>query len=230
MCISRSEKIVLSLVVFAWVSLAGGAGVPVADAAPVAASDAAPVRQPPAIPWDQMTSLQRHVAFFDWDGDGFITWAEDYAGLRALGIDPGSATVFATIIQSALATPTRGFPSLTIDVRAIASALHGSDTQIWDSAGHVVPEQFERWWATWDRNGDGGLDPLELTARTITESDLWDLFGIAATSGEFGLLYVVAAEDGRISHERMLEFYDGSLFYELAAEREGAWPWSWWWS
>ena len=186
-------------------------------------------RQPPAIPWDEMTALQRHVAFFDFDGDGYITVAEDYWGLIALGIDPVSAAAFATIINGALATPTMGYPSLTIDLRAIAAAVHGSDTGIYDNQGRFVPSQFERLFDDWDKNGDGGLDALELTQRTIVEADLWDVFGVAASGAEFGLLYAVAAEDGRLSRDRMRAFYDGSLFYVLAEEREGGLPWSWWW-
>jgi peroxygenase len=217
MVIQIPSKIVLSLALVAVLSIA----------LPRAAQAA---RQPPLIPWDEMSSLQRHVAFFDYDGDGYITPYEDWAGLCAIGIDPASAAVFSGIIQTALATPTRGFPSLVIDVRTIPAALHGSDTQIWDSEGHFVPAEFERLFAVWDLDGDGGLDALELTARTIGDSDLWDIFGTAASGAEFGLLFAVAAEDGRISHDHMLAFYDGSLFFELAEEREGAWPWSWWWS
>ena len=37
-----------------------------------------------AIPWDEMTALQRHVSFFDHDGDGYITVAEDYRGKLAV--------------------------------------------------------------------------------------------------------------------------------------------------
>jgi peroxygenase len=189
----------------------------------------APERQPPLIPWDDMTALQRHVAFFDWNGDGYITVIEDYRGLRALGIDPVSATAFATAINGALATPTRGFPSLTIDLRAIASSIHGSDSGIYDSEGNFVPEAFERLFAEWDRNRSDGLDPAELTARAIVDSDLWDVFGTVASAAEFGLLFVVAAEDGELSRDRMRAFYDGTLFYVLAEARAGEPSWGWWW-
>jgi peroxygenase len=186
-------------------------------------------RQPPAIPWDEMTALQRHVAFFDWNGDGYITVLEDYRGLRALGIDPVLSTSFATAINGALATPSRGFPSLTIDLRRIASGIHGSDSGIYDDEGNFVPEAFERLFRDWDLDGTGGLDPGELVARAVQDADLFDVFGVVASGAEFGLLFVVAAEDGELSRARMRSFYDGTLFYVLAEEREGAPPWSWWW-
>src|SRR5688572_13723203 len=73
-------------------------------------------RAEPAIPWDEMSALQKHVSFFDYDGDGFITLLEDYRGLRALGIDPVSASAFAFAIQTGLGTSTMGYPSLTISL------------------------------------------------------------------------------------------------------------------
>jgi peroxygenase len=186
-------------------------------------------RQPPAIPWDEMTALQRHVAFFDWNGDGYITVVEDYRGLRALGIDPVLASSFAAAINGVLATPSRGFPSLTIDLRNIASGVHGSDSGIYDSEGRFVPEMFERLFTDWDLDGSDGLDPLELAGRAVRDADLFDVFGVVVSGAEFGLLFVVAAEDGELSRDRMRSFYDGTLFYVLAEEREGEPPWSWWW-
>ncbi len=187
------------------------------------------VRQPPAIDWDDMTALQRHVAFFDYDGDGYVTLGEDYRGLRALGLDPVSSAAFATIINGALGTSTIGYPSLTISIYGIAGAVHGSDTGIYDSQGRFNEEQFDRLFADWDKNGDGGLNALELARRTVVEADLWDVFGVVASTGEFGLLFAVAAEDGKLSRDRMRAFYDGTLFYTLAEEREGQPWWGWWW-
>ena len=55
-------------------------------------------------------------------------------------------------------------------------------------------------------------------------------FGKIATRGEFGLLMTLAKDgtakgkDGKpvdtLSRERLQSFYDGTLFYELAAQRE----------
>ncbi|MBZ0236017.1 MAG: caleosin family protein [Deltaproteobacteria bacterium] len=175
-------------------------------------------RAEPAIPWDEMTALQKHVSFFDYDGDGYITVAEDYRGLRALDLAPGPAFAFAFAINGALGTPTMGYPSLTISIYDIDDGIHGSDTGIYDSQGRFVPEQFERLFADWDRNGSGGLDPVELAARTIDDADLFDLFGVTASAAEVSLLFVVAAEDGELSRDRMRAFYDGTLFFELEAE------------
>jgi peroxygenase len=185
-------------------------------------------RAAPAIPWDDMTALQKHVSFFDFNGDGYVTVLEDYRGLRALGIDPVSASAFATAINTALGTPTSGYPTLTISIYGIASAVHGSDSGIYDSQGHFVPSAFEALFDTWDRNGSGGLDPVELAQRTIDDADLFDLFGVTASAAEWGLLYAVAAENGELTRDRMRGFYDGTLFYDLAEERAGQIWWGWW--
>jgi peroxygenase len=173
-------------------------------------------RAEPAIPWDEMTPLQRHVAFFDYDGDGYITVAEDYRGLRELGIDPFSATAFAIAINGALGTPTMGYPSLTISLYDIDGGVHGSDTGIYDSDGQFVPENFDRLFDEWDWDGSDGLDPVEIAARTVDDAELFDLFGITASIAEFGLLFYIASEDGELSRETMRGFYEGTLFYDLA--------------
>ncbi len=185
-------------------------------------------RAEPAIPWDDMTALQRHVSFFDFDGDGYITVGEDYRGLRALAIDPVSSAAFAVAINGGLGTSTMGYPSLTISLWNIDGGIHGSDSGIYDADGNFVPAAFERLFDEWDRNGSGGLDPVELAARAVDDADLWDLFGVTASAAEFGLLFAVAAEDGELTRERMRGFYDGTLFYDLAEERADEIWWGWW--
>jgi peroxygenase len=185
-------------------------------------------RAEPAIPWDEMTALQKHVSFFDYDGDGYITVTEDYRGLRALGIDPVSASLFAFAINAGLGTSTMGYPSLTISLWNIDDGVHGSDTGIYDSEGNFVEAQFDLLFDEWDLDGSDGLDPVELAARTVDDAELWDLFGITASVAEFGLLFAVAAEDGELSRDRMRGFYDGTLFYDLAEERADECWWGWW--
>lgn len=185
-------------------------------------------RAEPAIPWDDMTPLQKHVSYFDYNGDGYITLFEDYRGLRELGIDPASSSAFAFAINGALGTPTFGFPSFTISLYDIDRGVHGSDTGIYDSQGRFVEEAFQNLFDDWDLNDSGGLDPFELAARTIDDADLGDVFGLTASAAEFGLLYAVAAEDGELTRDRMRGFYDGTLFYDLAEERAGMGWWAWW--
>ena len=173
----------------------------------------------PAIPWDEMTALQKHLAFFDHNRDTKVSVRETFSGLRMLGIPSVLAMPAAISINGAMATPTAGYPTLTLHIRSIEAGIHGSDTGIYDDNGVFVPEKFEAWFKTWDQDGDGALNLKELAKRLYKEEDLYDFFGLIASGGEFSALYLVAAEDGKISKERMLGLYDGSLFYTLARGR-----------
>ena len=89
----RTRSILLAAAIAAPALVAGCTD----DGTPAAATDTQALfgwdtpRAEPAIPWDEMTPLQKHVSFFDYNGDGYITVLEDYRGLRALGIDPASS-------------------------------------------------------------------------------------------------------------------------------------------
>jgi peroxygenase len=165
------------------------------------------------------TVLQQHVLFFDHNKDWKITLVETYLGLRYLGLDPVSSSFFAGVINGALGWPTSGYPTTTIDVHNIANAKHGSDTDVYDEQGNFVPAKFDALFANWDKNKDNALDLGELAQRTWDQADLFDVIGLIASGGEFGLLWVIANENGKISRKRMRGLYDGSLFYEIAASR-----------
>lgn len=173
----------------------------------------------PFRPWSEMNALQRHLSFFDSEGDGKVTLQENFRGLRDLGIPSLLALPFAIAINGAMATPTAGYPSFTLKLAHIDAGMHGSDSGLYDDEGRFDSDRFERWFSTWDKNGDGALDLKELAQRLFKETDLFDLFGSVASGGEFGALFLVAAEQGKISKERMRELYEGELFYAVAAAR-----------
>jgi peroxygenase len=171
------------------------------------------------MPWEQMTALQKHLAFFDENYDAKVTVAETYRGLRILNLAPPLALSAAIGINGAMATATAGYPSMTLRIPAIEAGIHGSDTGIYDDNGEFDPKKFESWFTTWDKDKDGGLNLNELAQRLYKEQDLFDFFGVIASGGEFGALYLLAAKDGKVSKERMVALYQGTLFYELAQER-----------
>lgn len=172
-----------------------------------------------AIPWDQMTALQRHAAYFDRDGDGYITPNETYQGLRALGYGEPASAGLAVTINAALGTSTSGSPSLSISVAGITAGLHGSDTGIYNENGEFVSERFDDLFNQWDKDGDNALDEAEINDRINRDTDPRDVVGRTASRVEFKLLFDLAAEDGKISRERLYAFYDGTLFFDLEAAR-----------
>ncbi|EMS47113.1 hypothetical protein TRIUR3_10867 [Triticum urartu] len=53
------------------------------------------------------TALQKHVAFFDADNDGIVSFFETEQGLRAIGLGAAEATVKATLINGVIGPKTR---------------------------------------------------------------------------------------------------------------------------
>lgn len=168
------------------------------------------------------TALQKHVDFFDTNHDGKITLLDTYRGCRRLGYDPVRSFAFAGVINAALGTSTSGFPSLTIDTRRIHAGKHGSDTGVYDKQGRFSAARFKRLFERHDLDRDGALSRGELS-RLLTRNRT-DLMGHLGSKAEFTLLFDLAGEmkGGRklLTRERLLDFYNGTLFYELADEIE----------
>lgn len=166
------------------------------------------------------TALQKHVAFFDQDGDGRITLGETYSGLRRLGLDPLRSAAAAAVINGALGPATSGAPRLSIDTRRIHAGMHASDTGVYDARGRFSITRFERLFARYDVAGEGALDGAALQ-RLFTDRRT-DWLGHLASRAEFGLLLELTGQfrDGRkvLTRERLLSFYDGSLFAKVADE------------
>ena len=166
------------------------------------------------------TALQKHVDFFDTDRDGKITLLETYQGLRRLGLGALRSALFGGVINAALGSSTSGAPSLTVDANHIEAGKHGSDTGVYDESGFFVRGRFDRLFARYDGDGDGALDSEELAR--LFEGNRTDLLGHLGSMAEFGLLLTLAGENrkGRkvLTRRRLEEFYDGSLFDQLADE------------
>src|SRR5664279_2798660 len=104
------------------------------------------------------TTLQRHVSFFDDDGDRGVGVAECTRGLKALGIPFGVAEAAALAIVAPLSIQTRGsLLALNIDIGRIQRGKHDSDTGILDKRGRFNAVRFKKAFgacSTVDRNGD----------------------------------------------------------------------------
>jgi len=176
-------------------------------------------------PAAELTALQKHVSFFDGDGDGLISRFETTLSLRRLGMSNVKATAAALVIHLALGPATTGrWGSLDVSVKDIKLGKHGSDTGAFDAQGRFVPEAFERMFADFDANRSGSLCEAELTAMTAANSKLRP-GGESASKAEFQLLLLLAADASEdaggkpvpaLSRTRLQEFYDGSLFFKLA--------------
>ncbi len=174
----------------------------------------APVAERPA--------LQKHVDFFDRNGDGQTQVWETYGGLRALGVGRATSAFAAPVINGALAYKTGApwYQPLTVQNGNIHQGKHDGDTDIYDATGNFVQANFDQMFDLHDKDKDGALNEKEVEAMLLVNG------GGKANAGsnaEFTLLMKVAGEDrpdGRVlTRERMNQFYDGSLFYVLAGEK-----------
>lgn len=185
-----------------------------------------PTRTTTAPARPERTPLQKHVDFFDRDGDHFTTVGETYEGLRALGLGRIASGAAALVINGALSRQT-GAPwySLTLHNDNIAGAKHDSNSKIYGPNGEFVPAKFEEMWAKNDTNGDKALDSAEIDA--MIDRNKESTAGRLASKAEFGLLNFLAGQPGPdggkvLTKERMQSFYDGNLFYQVAEEKAQA--------
>lgn len=168
------------------------------------------------------TPLQQHVLFFDRNHDGKLEVAETKAGLRALGVSGFSSGPTAFAIHAGLAS-SMSAGGLTLDVAKVHRGKHKSDTDIYDAEGRFVPAAFEKLMA-YDTNHSNSLAWPELKAMIAKNKET---FATAkASEVEFGLLLKLGSDvtetvDGKpepgLSRARLTSFYDGSLFYKIAA-------------
>ena len=176
------------------------------------------------------TTLQRHVSFFDDNGDRGVNVAECARGLRALGLPIGVAEAAALAIVVPLSLQTRGsLLAMNVDIDKIQKGVHDGDTGILDKRGRFSARRFDKVFgahSTVDRNGDKAFTATELTK--MIKANRETLAGYVAAIAEWQLLLMIAAdthavEGGRtvpaLSAARIKSFYDGTLFYKLARER-----------
>lgn len=168
------------------------------------------------------TALQKHVDFFDRNGDGQIRVWETYQGCRALGMGRLLSTGAAVAINLALGIKSGSpwYKLLTIQTDGIHQGKHGGDTGIYDADGNFVQARFDAMFAQHDSNSDGALSEAEVEQMLVVNGGGQPSLGSKA---EFGLLMKLAGEDtpdGRVlTRQRLEAFYDGSLFYQLAGEK-----------
>jgi hypothetical protein len=176
------------------------------------------------------TPLQRHVSFFDDNGDRGVDVAECTRGLKVLGLPIGVAEVAAFAIVAALSRQTRGsLLAMNVDIENAQKGKHDSDTGILDQRGRFNARRFDKVFgahSTVDRNGDKAFTATELTR--MIKANRETFAGYVAAIAEWQLLLMIAADTHAVEGDhtvpalsvaRMKSFYDGTLFYKLARER-----------
>ncbi|MEZ0374772.1 MAG: caleosin family protein [Candidatus Sericytochromatia bacterium] len=173
------------------------------------------------------TPLQRHVDFFDRDGDHQIHVSETYAGLRALGAGLVTSGVGAVFINAGLGVKTGApwYSPLVVSTDNIAAGKHDSDTDIYDAQGQFHQDKFDAMFAQFDCDQDGALSEAEF--KTLRAHNKETTAGGIAAAAEFNLLVKLAGQKQEsagqstkvITKAQLQDFYNGGLFYHLAGEK-----------
>jgi len=161
--------------------------------------------------------LQKHVDFFDRDGDGIITLSDTYVGFRKLGFNFLFCLFAVFFIHSGFSFFTAPHyipdPFFRIYTKNIHRAKHGSDQEVYYQEGRFIPQKYEDIFARWDRGNKGGLSAGDLWRMTQSTWDVMDFFGWIAGKFEWFTLWLLAADDRRlVTKEAVRSCYDGTLF------------------
>lgn len=209
-----------------WIALTGIALTLSACGTPMtpAVSLPAPVQAQATTTGDQ-PGLLHHVLFFDENGDRQITLSESRHGLERLGIGTLQSAAISLVLNPILGKQASGGFTMTVSVDGLLKNFKPSTTGIFGAGGRFNANRFETLFTKNDLNKDGALDSDEIDL--MLKLDLADSSQYKRTKVGFDLLLKVAGDrmvpndDGRglkgISKARLKSFYDGNLFYDIAA-------------
>jgi len=182
----------------------------------------------------QLTVLERHVSYFDTDGDGQITMAQTFRGLRGIGVGAVISLLLTLLINLFLGYLTHDKPSLRVSVRDIARGKHPYDTGTFNERGERDEQAFAALFSV--PTAEPPFDRLtrdEIRAMIVRRGDPRKPFGKLGSvlsnwfSGrEIQLLLCVASDCKKalpngelapaISRRTLRRFYTGHLLFLLA--------------
>jgi peroxygenase len=172
------------------------------------------------------TALQRHVQYFDDNGDGLIVPAETIKGARALGVGAIQARLLAVGLHGALGPKSSGKMTTEIRIANIHRGVHPGSINF-DQNGEFKPAQFQAMFADYDTDRSGALSRGEIAEMLKRRKKTAASYYLSKTA--FSVLLAVAgdvregqAKEPALSRSRLQAFYDGSLFPTIARERAAA--------
>lgn len=167
---------------------------------------------------DGLSTLQRHVLFFDRDKDGFISLRDTFRGMRAIGCGVLLSALSALVLNYAFSWATRPWwvPTLSVDIRHIAKGVYGSDTGSFRrTSGNLNEERFNAMFDAYDEDGDGFWSFDDLLRCVRREAAFLDFFGLFLSLFKMSLTFWVAADHRGLSKASLRGAMDGTLFYTL---------------
>jgi peroxygenase len=114
-----------------------------------------------------------------------VIWPSDtYVGLRAFGWSVPLCLYATFLINGFLSYPTLPTflpdPFFRIYTQRMHKAKHGSDSMSYDNEGRFRPQNFEDFFAKYDKDGKGGMTARELWGAWRGQMLVGDVFGCGA--------------------------------------------------
>eukprot|EP01031_Cornospumella_fuschlensis_P025322 gene25322-30576_t len=172
------------------------------------------------------TPLQRHVAYFDLNNDGYISPHETFQGLRRLGFGLLFALIGVLVINGSMSYPSCNSivpdPFFRINIQNISRCKHGSDTGVYDMEGNFNEQKFGAMVDKYDVDKKGGVSFREGLKMMRDRRNIYDFFGWFAESFEWGFTYVLLANNkGVVPTDTLRSMFDGTLFFEMEKKNRG---------
>uniref|UniRef100_A0A0D9VKP5 EF-hand domain-containing protein n=1 Tax=Leersia perrieri TaxID=77586 RepID=A0A0D9VKP5_9ORYZ len=204
-----------------WTAISAAAGVPLL----LLLSATSIWSQTAAVAAGETTELQKHVAFFDSDHNGIISFSETYEGFRALGFGIISSTLSATFINGDLGLKTRPETAteslFSIYIENIHKGIHGSATGVYDSEGRFVQEKFDEIFTKHAKTVPDSLAPGEVDEMIRSNKQPEDYKGWLGASMEWSATFNLGVDkDGFLRKDTVRAVYNGSFFSNLASEKK----------
>ncbi|KAH7119625.1 Caleosin related protein-domain-containing protein [Dendryphion nanum] len=169
------------------------------------------------------TVLQQHCDFFDTDKDGIIWPMDTFRGFHALGFGVILSFIALFIIHINFSYPTSPTwlpdPFFRLYLKNAHRTKHGSDTGTYDAQGRFIPQKFEDIFSKYAEGRDY-LTVQDVITMFQGQRCISDPIGWGGFIFEWGVTYLMLwPEDGRMKKEDIRGVYDGSIFYNIAAQR-----------
>ncbi|CAN8313029.1 unnamed protein product [Cochlearia groenlandica] len=169
-------------------------------------------------------ALEKHVAFFDRNGDGVVYPWETYQGFRAIGAGRLQSAIAGLFINMGLSQKTRPgksfSPLFPIEVENSRFGIHGSHTDAYDKDGRFVESKFEEIFKKHAHTHQNALTYKEIHQLLKANRDPKDYGGWLITYVEWTVLHELCQDkNGLLTKETVRGVYDGSIFKQLEKQR-----------
>ncbi|KAJ5195534.1 Caleosin related protein-domain-containing protein [Penicillium cinerascens] len=183
---------------------------------------------------DSESSIQRHINFWDRDGDGRISLADTWIGLHDLGFSMISSAIITFAIHASLTVPTSLAVTYSLDPylgvyvtetpKYILSALGGRC--FYDERGRFCPASFEEVFASSSERQQDSFDTGEIQDFVKRRRRPTHLAAWVVTVAEWHIV-ALFRQNGTISKTRLRHIYDGSFLSKIRQTRKEShalWP------